>query len=238
MSYTSLKLWHRRNTTCSSCFKKKARRSLGTKTETKFKEVLQSGTTRRWETQHSNKMWTSAPSALKFKVQPLSSVWSGFENFRKKHNIFMTFFSIFGNWTQIFFWQSTDFAEWTHFCSTPWPSALRCVGGDRSSHSPMATGQPPGPSGRFAHPWTRSSSMPHITPWIQAAQALGRSERGCKGCELLCEVFLSSSVTSFKSLLTSVRPQILEAAIEGGTWVATTAYWSVLSKYFLSSDFT
>lgn len=191
MSYTSLKLWHRRNTTCSSCFKKKARKVLVHKLKRTLRKFYSLALPEGGKFSIQIKCEPQLPLHLNSKSKLFLLFDQALKISEKKHNIFMTFFSIFGNWIQIFFWQSTDFVEQTHLCSTPWPSALCWVGGDRSSHSPMATGQPPGPSGRSAHPWTRSSPTPHIIPWIQAAQALGRSKRGCKGCGLLCEVFLS-----------------------------------------------
>lgn len=122
------------------------------------------------------------------------------------------------------FWQSRDFVDWTQLCCSSRPSALRWVGGDRSSPSPTATGQPPGPTGRAAHLWAKSSPVPYIVPWIQTAQDLGWRGRGCKGCGFLCEVSSFSSATRFRSLPSKVRPEILEAATESGTRVATPAF--------------
>lgn len=201
--------------------------------------------------QHSNEMWTSTlSSVLKFEVQPPSSTSSHFENFRKKMaKMFMTlgwFFFHFGIiGMRISFWWCREFVDQTQLCSAPWPSALCWVGGDRSTHCPMATRQAPGPAGMSAHLWARSSPMPHIIPWIQTAQALGGWGRGCKGCGLLCEVSSSSSVTRFRSLLTKLRLEILEAATEDGSQVATPEFHpflvadtlpsETLSKYFPSA---
>lgn len=144
---------------------------------------------------------------------------------KKKDKTFLSVFLHF--WVtgkQLSFWQSRDFVDWTQLCCSARPSALRWLGGDRSSPSPTATGQPPGPTGRAAHLWAKSSPVPYIIPWIQTAQALGWRGRGCKGCGFLCEVSSSSSATRFRSLLSKVRSQILEAATESGTRVATPAF--------------
>lgn len=145
--------------------------------------------------------------------------------------IFFLHFWVIGK--QISFWHCRDFVDQTQLSSSPWPSALCWVGGDRSSHRPMATGQAPGPAGRSAHLWASSSPMPHIIPWIQTAQALGGRGRSCKGCGFLCDVSSSAGVIRFRSLLTKVRPELLEA---GGTQVATAAFHPFLVEPILPSE--
>lgn len=143
---------------------------------------------------------------------------------KKRQNIPVCFPPFLGNWKAAVFLAEQRLCWLDPAVLFFTPSALRWLGGDRSSPSPTATGKPPGPTGRAAHLWAKSSPVPYIIPWIQTAQALGWRGRGCKGCGFLCEVSSSSSATRFRSLLSKVRSQILEAATESGTRVATPAF--------------